>query len=59
MSSKGLLRMAYPKPILPIKGKAAKEFAARLESFKLTQRQKNLYRGAKKAYENSRNRESR
>ena len=42
--------MAYPEPITPVKGKAAAAFLAQLDNFKLTAKQKRLFRGAKKAY---------
>jgi hypothetical protein len=43
--------MAYPEPILPLKGKRAREFSERLEKFRLTAKQKAMYRGARSAYE--------
>jgi hypothetical protein len=43
--------MAYPEPTPVLKGKAAEEFLKRLESFKLNEEQKRLYRGAIKYYE--------
>ncbi|MCA1814425.1 MAG: hypothetical protein LC624_10820 [Halobacteriales archaeon] len=43
--------MAYPEPILPLKGKRAQEFSERLEKFRLTARQKAMYRDARALYE--------
>jgi hypothetical protein len=45
--------MAYPEPIEPLKGKAARKFMERLDSFKLSASQRRLFRGAKKSYETS------
>ncbi len=42
--------MAYPEPIPAIKGKDAKEFLKRLETFKLTKSQRELYRNAGENY---------
>ena len=42
--------MAYPDPITPVKGKAVAVFLEELDSFKLSAKQKQLFRGAKKAY---------
>jgi len=38
--------MAYPEPIPPLRGKDAKEFLRRLETFTLTDEQKTLYKDA-------------
>jgi len=42
--------MAYPEPIPAIKGKHAKEFLERLSKFKLTPREKEIYRNARANY---------
>ena len=42
--------MAYPEPIPPLRGKDAEEFLRRLETFKLTEAQQDLFRGAREAY---------
>jgi hypothetical protein len=42
--------MSYPEPIPPIKGRDAEQFLHRLESFKLTPKQKAFYKGARKMY---------
>ena len=42
--------MAYPEPIPALKGRDAKEFLKRLEAFKLTKSQKELYRNARGNY---------
>ena len=42
--------MAYPEPIPALKGKDAKEFLKRLEAFKLTKSQKELFRNARENY---------
>ena len=42
--------MAYPEPIPAIKGRNAREFLRRLESFELSEKQKELYRGARADY---------
>ena len=43
--------MAYPEPTPVLKGKDAEEFLHRLETLKMTEEQKRLYRGAIKYYE--------
>ena len=50
--------MAYPEPILPLKGKRAKQFSERLEAFRLTAKQKAIYKGARAAYERRKRRSS-
>ena len=42
--------MAYPEPIPALKGKDAREFLKRLEAFKLTESQQELYRGCQELY---------
>lgn len=46
--------MALPEPTPPLKGKAAIEFLERLEKRKLSPQQKEIYRGARHAYERQR-----
>lgn len=46
--------MALPEPTPPLKGKAAIAFLERLEKRKLSAQQKELYRGAREAYERHR-----
>lgn len=46
--------MALPEPIVPLKGKAAKDFADRLAKFKV--KDKSLYAGARKAYQKAKKR---
>ena len=46
----GVVGMAYPEPIPALKGKAAKQFLERLESFELKSTQVDLYRGARESY---------
>lgn len=49
--------MSYPEPIPAVRGKKnVEEFLRRLENFRLTDAQKELYRGARKAYLTERNR---
>ncbi len=42
--------MAYPEPIPDLEGKDAKDFLKRLEAFKLTESQQELYRNARANY---------
>ena len=42
--------MAYPEPIPAIKSKNAKQFAGRLETFKLTPKQKSMYKNSRQIY---------
>ncbi len=42
--------MAYPEPIPELRGRNAKEFLERLEQFRLSSSQKDLYRGARQFY---------
>lgn len=42
--------MAYPEPIPPVRGRNAEEFLKRLENFKLTRKQKEFYKDARKMY---------
>lgn len=42
--------MAYPEPIPELKGRNAREFLRRLESFELTSSQKRFLRGARDFY---------
>lgn len=42
--------MAYPEPIPELRGKNAREFLRRLESFELTSSQKRFLRGARDFY---------
>ena len=46
--------MAYPEPTPVLKGKDAEEFLRRLETVRMTERQKRLYRGAIRYYEEHR-----
>ena len=46
--------MTYPEPIPILKGKAAEEFLRRLGTVRMTERQKRLYRGAIRYYEERR-----
>jgi len=49
-----MVNMAYPGPIPILKGKDAEEFFQRLETLRMTARQRRLYRGAIKFYEDLR-----
>lgn len=42
--------VSYPEPIPILKGEDAREFLKRLEAFKLTKAQKELYRGCRELY---------
>jgi len=42
--------MAYPEPIPELRGGHAREFLARLEAFRLTSSQKELFQGAREFY---------
>lgn len=46
--------MTYPEPTPVLKGKDAEEFLRRLDTVKMTDRQKRLYRGAIRYYEEHR-----
>ena len=43
-------KMAYPEPTPVLKGEDAEEFLMRLETLRMTERQKRLYKGAIKYY---------
>ena len=42
--------MAYPEPIPPLRGRNVEEFLHRLEDFRLSRKQKEFYKDAKKMY---------
>jgi hypothetical protein len=46
----GVRWMAYPDPTEELKGKQAVEFQKRLDNFKLSPKQKEFYKDAKKLY---------
>lgn len=51
--------MAYPEPILPLEGKRAKQFQERWAKFRLSKKDKEVYAGARKAYEKAKRRKAR
>jgi len=42
--------MTYPEPTPPLKGRDALEFLERLSNFRLTQKQQEFYKDARKMY---------
>ncbi len=42
--------MGYPKPTPALKGKEAKEFLKKLETFKLTEDQRERWKGSREVY---------
>ena len=42
--------MGYPKPTPALKGKEAKEFLKKLETFKLTEDQRKRWKGSREVY---------